>query len=350
MRRIIIPVIVSIVCCMAACKKNKHEQQLKAIVSTVAGNGIRGFADGPVASAQFSDVAQLAIDAQGNIYVADPNNNRIRKITPAGMVSTLAGNGTSGFVNGPGATAQFNRPCGVACDANGNVFVSDWGNNCIRKITPSGDVSLFAGTGVAGSADGPGASAQFYYPVFIACDANGNIYVADQGNSKIRKITPSGIVSTYAGSGLSGTNDGPAAVATFAVPTGVACDAHGNVYVADLVSSRVRKITPAGVVSTLAGSSNGLVEGTGIAAQFHAPTGIVCDAQGNLYVTDQSNHRVRKITPNAAVTTFAGTSSGFLDGEGTAAQFRYPQGIAMHQGVVYVGDAQNYRIRKITLQ
>lgn len=348
MYKIILPAVLCFACSLAACKKDKH--QSKPFVTTAAGNGIRGFVDGPARYAQFTGPSQIAFDAQGNLYVADPYNQRVRKITTAGMVSTLAGNGTIGYVNGPGAVAQFNYPHGIAIDAQGNLYVSDYDNNRIRKISPSGDVSLFAGTGVAGSMDGPGASAQFNGPVFLAIDANGNVYVADQRNNKIRKITPAGIVSTLAGSGTYGTNDGTGTAAQFQGPTGIACDAQGNVYVGDMIGNRVRKITPAGVVSTLAGSSEGFAEGRGADAKFRGPAGLACDTHGNAYVADELNHRIRKITPDGVVTTYAGSTAGFLDGEGSTAQFNAPDAVAIYQEEMYVSDFNNWSIRKIVLQ
>ncbi|WP_394351410.1 YDG domain-containing protein, partial [Psychroflexus aurantiacus] len=290
----------------------------------------------------------VAVDASGNVYVADNGNHRIRIITPAGVVSTLAGC-TRGFADGTDSSAQFTRPTGVAIDASGTVYVADYGNHRIRKITPAGEVSTLAGS-TRGFADGTGSSAQFNRPTGVAIDASGTVYVADQSNHRIRKITAAGEVSTLAGSGVAGFADGTGSSAQFRDPFGVAVDASGNVYVGDRANLRIRKVTPAGVVSTLAGSGvSGFADGTGSSAQFRTPTGVAVDASGNVYVADANNHRIRKVTPAGVVSTLAGSGvSGFADGTGSSAQFRFPYGVAVDaSGTVYVADASNHRIRLI---
>lgn len=318
-------------------------------VSTLAGSGVFGFAEGTGIAAQFYQPVGVAVDAAGNLYVADAENHRIRKVTPAGVVSTFAGSGTAGFADGNAATARFNSPRGIALDAAGNVFIADGVNHRIRKITPAGTVSTIAGSGVAGFANGNGPAAQFYFPKGIALDAAGNLYVADDINHRIRKVTPAGTVTTLAG-GTLGNTDGIGTTARFEQPTGVAVDAAGNVYVADSKNSRIRKITPSGTVSTLAGSSGGIADGIGTAARFNEPVGVAVDAAGNVFVADNDNERIRKVAPNGTVTTIAGSGGfgGFADGTATVARFSSPSGVAVDaSGTIYVADRQNHRIRKI---
>ena len=315
------------------------------VVSTLAGTaGIRGSSDGTGAAARFDTPGGVATDGAGNVYVADTNNNTIRKITPAGVVSTLAGTaGTVGSTDGTGGAASFAFPAGVAADSVGNVYVGDTRNDTIRKITPAGVVSTFAGTaGTSGSADGTGAAARFDFPIGVATDSVGNVYVADTLNQTIRKITPGGVVSTLAGT-----------AARFDSPDGVAADSAGNVYVADSGNDTIRKITPAGVVSTLAGTAltTGSTDGTGAGARFNFPMGVAADGSGQVYVADTGNDTIRKITPAGVVSTLAGTAEmvGSTDGSGAEASFASPWGMATDSaGNVYVADSANNTIRKIT--
>lgn len=316
------------------------------IVTTLAG-GTDGTADGLGTSAQFNNPRGIDVDAQGNIYVADQSNHRIRKISPGGLVTTLAGS-SQGFAEGSGSAAQFNTPMGVAVDLAGNVYVADESNHRIRKITPGGLVSTFAGSGVPGYAEGNGSVAQFTSPRGVAVDAGGNVYVADLGNHRIRKITAAGTVSTLAGNGFLGFNDGPGTTAMFNQPIGVAVDTTGNVYVADLGNDRIRKVTPAGMVSSMAGSSEGYVDDTGVAARFHNPYGVEVDADGNVYVADIDNNKIRRVTPGGVVTTVAGSTLGFADGPAGTAKFQHPTGVALDSnGNLYVCDFHNSRVRKI---
>ncbi|HTJ53069.1 MAG TPA: IPT/TIG domain-containing protein [Cyclobacteriaceae bacterium] len=315
-------------------------------VSTLAGS-TNGFADGTGSDAQFSQPFSVAADANGNIYVADAGNNKIRKVTPAGVVTTLAGS-TNGFADGTGDAAQFNYPYGVTTDADGNVYVADTYNHKIRKVTQEGVVTTFAGS-TGGYTDATGTDAQFYYLTGINRGADGNFYVADKDNHKIRKVTPAGVVTTLAGS-TSGSTDGTGTEAQFNGPYSVATDANNNVYVADASNSTIRKVTSAGVVTTLAGSTGGFADGTGSAAQFQYAYGVATDANGNIYVADTYNHKVRKITSAGVVTTLAGSTGGYADGSDTAAQFNYLTGVATDAaGNIYVADKDNHKIRKIVI-
>jgi sugar lactone lactonase YvrE len=323
------------------------------LTTTLAGTGAAGEIDGPGTVATFSSPEGVAVDASGNIYVADYGNDKIRKITSTGVVSTLAGIDAFGSDDGPVATATFNLPMDVAVDASGNVYVADYNNNKIRKITWSGIVSTLAGSGVQGSTDGTGAAATFHLPTGVAVDASGNVYVADSESNKIRKITPGGVVTTLAGSGSAGNADGSGAAASFNNPRGVTVDAFGNIYVADHGNHKIRKITPAGTVSTLAGSGTlGSTDGIGTAASFRFPHSVAVDVFGNVYVADKSNNKIRKITKAGVVSTLSGSgSSGAADGTGTAASFDQPAGIAVDvSGNIYVADTQNKKIRKIIAQ
>jgi sugar lactone lactonase YvrE len=328
-------------------------------VGTLAGGSLLGNAvDGTGTAATFNFPEGVAVDAAGNVYVADTSNSLIRKITPAGVVTTLAGTaGTIGYADGPAATAKFWSPSGVAVDTAGNVYVADTNNNRIRKITPAGVVSTLAGssTGASGFTNGTGSAASFYYPNDVALDTAGNLYVADWGNNAIRKITPSGVVSTVAGGGIgvTGSTNGAAAGATFNAPRGVAVDTASNVYVADTGNHLIRKIA-AGQVTTLAGSTlsgvfGGFANGTGTASMFDSPMDVAVDGAGNVYVSDVNNYLIRFITPNGVVTTLAGTTktSGFQDGPALSATFGALRGVAVDSaGNVYVSDGD--LIRKVT--
>ncbi|NDZ14031.1 NHL repeat-containing protein [Variovorax sp. WS11] len=321
--------------------------EAQAQVSTLAGSAAPGFADDTGNAARFNSPDGIAVDPSGNVYVADFNNNRIRKITPAGVVTTWAGSGTAGFADDTGTAAQFNGPWGIAVDLSGNVYVAENINHKIRKITPVGVVTTLAGSGTAGSADGPGGTAQFNYPSGLAIDASGNVYVAD--DHMIRKITPNGVVSTLAGTTTSGSTDGAGLVARFNWPYSLTVDTSGNVYVADTWNHAIRKITPAGVVARFAGTGTaGSADGTSSNAQFSFPSSVAVDTSGNVYVSELGNHAIRKITPAGVVTKLAGSgTAGLADGIGTTAQFNNPWDVKLDAGDnLYV--ATDNAIRKIT--
>ena len=311
----------------------------------MAGNGSAGFSDGPGIAVEYNSPYGVGRDAAGNTYVADMQNRRIRKINTDGLVTTLAGNELSG-------TLLFNQVSGVVADAQGNVYASDQSTNVIYLISPAGAVSVFAGDGRGGWRDGIGAFAEFSDPAGIAIDGQGNIYVADQGNERIRKITtPGAVVTTLAGNGVPAFRDGVGAAAEFYFPFGVAVDVQGNVYVADANNNRIRRITPDGTVTTLAGDGNAAFkDGPGAVAEFSYPNGVAVDPSGNVYVADSRNNRVRKISSAGVVTTLAGDgTAAFKDGSGLAAEFAFPTGFAIDaKGNLYVADQNNNRIRKVT--
>ena len=308
-------------------------------VATLAGSGLAGSANGAALESRFRNPTGIALDTDGTIYISDTGSNKIRRLE-SGNVITFAG----------GVSASLNAPTGIAMDASANIFVADTCNNKIRKISPEGTVSLFAGSGEAGWTDGTGSASSFDHPAGLAVDASGNVFVADTYNHKIRKISADGRVSTFAGSGYAGTRDGTGISASFNHPTGLAIDASGNLFVCDTENNLVRRIAPSGAVSTYAGSgSPGNNDGDLTAASFQYPSGIAVDSQGNVYVADTGNNRIRRIAPDGYVTTLAGTGfTGSADGVLSGASFDSPSGIAVDgDGLVYVADTKNNRIRTI---
>ena len=318
------------------------------VVITLSGNGSAQFQNGSGTNAYFNLPRGVAVDFFGNVFVADLLNHRIRKITPLGVVTTVAGSGTAQSTDSTGVGASFSSPWGIAVDSEGTMYVGEFGGNRIRKITSAGVTSTFAGNGTAAFLDGTGTSARLNNPQAVALDRDRNVYVADTINYRIRKITPAGVVTTLAGNGSATAVDGTGVGASFTSPQGVAVDINGFVYVADYGSHRIRKITPGGVVSTFAGTTQGFQNGSGTNARFNFPRGVTVDSAGFVYVADESNHCIRKITPGGVVSTLAGTTQGYQDGSGTNARFNFPVGMAVDStGNVYVGDRSNNRIRKI---
>ena len=320
-----------------------------------------GNIDGVGTEARFLYPTHSAMDAAGNLYVVDVDSHVIRRITPTGVVSTVAGiPGLPGADDGPRRSATFFAPSGIAVDKTGNIYVSDGGNYTVRRI--SGDiVTTIAGTpGVHGTADGrgPAASFGFCYEVFgcpppgIAVDSAGNVLYADVANSLIRRITPDGVVTTIAGGMLYGLVDGPAANAQFNWPAGLAVDGNDNIFVADARNSVVRKITPNGIVSTVAGDARapGYADGDATSARFALPVAVAVDTVGNLYVADKGSQTVRRIGTDGRVTTLAGVAmrEGSRDGPGNQATFRGPAGVSVDtNGSVFVSDSISPAIRRI---
>lgn len=326
--------------------------RLKLVAGSPSGSGT---ADGPCPVARFSYPIGIVADAALNLYVADYYSHTIRRIAPDCTVSTLAGRaGVAGSSDGTGAAALFNGPTGLAIDASGTLYVTDTRNNLIRRITATGSVSTVAGrVGVVGSADGQGSAATFDFPQGIAVDAAGTLFVADTYNNTVRRISTAGVVDTLAGAaGITGDADGQGGAARFNEPTGIAVTPSGQVVLADSHNYTLRLISASGAVSTLAGTTHvaGTADGVGSRAQFGYPTGLSVDRTGNVYIVDSGSNTIRLMTPAAAVSTLAGTPGirGSANGTGPAAAFNYPTGIVVApNGKVYVADSRNFSIRAI---
>lgn len=318
---------------------------LSSLVSTYAGTGVAGYANGSATTAKFYYPSGIAVDEKGNVFVADSGNNRVRKIDVNGVVSNLAGDGGRGLLNGSGSSAQFANPMGIGVNSLGQVFVSDQGNDTIRRIDAFGNVSSFAGT-----------HDSYYGSSFtgLAVSSGPVVYAADEYQHVIFKTSSNywlGESDVLAGIlWVSGLVDGAGSIAKFKKPGGIALGPDGYLYVADTGNNLIRKVSPTGVVSIFAGNGfPGLVDGSGNSVQFNSPSGVAVDPSGNVYVADSGNRCVRKITTSGQVATLAGTGSyGHSDDVGSRATFENPTGIAVDKnGVVYVVDRFNHKIRKI---
>jgi sugar lactone lactonase YvrE len=321
----------------------------KVTVSTFAGDGTGGYLDGPLLSARFYTPSDVAISADGTLYVADYNGRRIRKIKD-GQVSLLAGDGNFGTRNGDGDTAQFVDPFRIEVDAGSNVYVMDQADARVRRITPARVVSNYTGS-VSGFKDGDVSVALFKQGMGgITMGAEGAIYIDDTQNGRIRKISATGQVSTFAGKENKGFVDGDTSVAEFLNPNAIVFDKQGNMYVADNGNYCIRKITPAGMVSRFTGmGTTGMADGGPGVAQFNYINDMVIDKNGILFICD--GDRIRKVTPTGEVSTIAGSSTGYVDGNGPDAKFNYPAGMAIDgDGNIYVADALNNRVRKISFK
>ncbi|MER7112661.1 NHL domain-containing protein [Streptomyces sp. NPDC000229] len=333
-----------------------------AAISTVAGTGSAGFKgdNEPAVSAQLNAPYGVAVDSAGALYISDYSNHRIRKVTTDGKISTFAGNGSAGSQgdNGPAVSAQLNCPRQIAVDSAGTLYVVDTGNHRVRKITADGTISAVAGTGSPGfSGDGGLATAaKLNTPLGVAVDGTGVLYVTDYGNCRVRKVAADGTISTVAGNGSAGPggDGGPAVSAQLNNPHGVAVDGADVLYIADADNHRVRKVAADGTISTVAGTGSagfGGDDGPATSAQLNLPLAVVVDSAGNLYVSEYHNHRVRKITPDGTISTVAGTGTKGSAGDGgpaDSAQLQHPRGLAVDcVDTLYIADRSNHRIRKV---
>lgn len=334
------------------------------IITTVAGNGTAGYGGdgGPAILAKLHDQTQICFDQYGNLYIADQMNHRIRKVNTEGMITTFAGYGGSGGYTGDGVQAtatSLNRPMAVCADGLGNIYIADMDNARVRKVSPSGIISTFAGTGFGSfSGDGgPATAAAINHPGGVACDALNNIYISDCNSQRIRKVDAAGIITTYAGNGVTGFSGdgGPATLAALSTPAGLAIDASGNLLVADYMNNRIRKVTPSGIITTIAGNGSGFSGdgGPATAAGLSAPHQVSIDALGNIYVVDNDDFHVRKINTAGFISSIAGVSTAGYNGDfrpATTAQLNYAVGVAVYGDYVYIGDYINNRIRKVGLE
>jgi sugar lactone lactonase YvrE len=353
----------AVVLCFAGCIANAQ------IVYTLAGNGTAGYTgdgsfavNGEISTSALPNlsvvVTGLYRDGLGNLYITDGQNNRIRKVNANGTISTIIGNGTAGYT-GDGAaasSAKINTPSGIVIDASGNIYISDMNNQVIRKINTAGTISTFAGNGTAGfSGDAVAATAaKLNYPLGLAIDGSGNLYISDCTNNRIRMVNTSGTISTVVGGGSSLGDGGAATSAQLFNPAALTFDASGNMYIADLDHERVRKVNTAGIISTFAGNGTAGFSGDGGAAtsaMIASPTGLSFDASGNLYIADATNMRVRKVNTSGTISTFAGTGTTGFSGDGgvpTSANMNSPLGVCTDaSGNLYIADGGT-KIREVS--
>ena len=332
-------------------------------ITTIAGTGEFGFSGdgGPAVEAELRNLYGVAVDSAGNLYIADTRNRRIRKIDSTGTITTIAGTGEVGFSGdgGPAAAARLTFPYGVAVDSAGNVYIADTGNQRIRKVDSTGTITTITGTGEVGfSGDGgPAVEAELRNPYGVAVDSAGNVYIADTGNQRIRKVDSTGTITTITGTGEVGFSGdgGPAVEAELRSPRGVAVDSAGNVYIADVSDRRIRKVDSTGTITTIAGTGEVGFSGDGgpaVEAELRSPRGVAVDSAGNVYIADSIDHRIRKVDSTGTITTIAGTGEFGFSGDGglaAAARLSFPYGVAVDSvGNLYIADTLNRRIRKLT--
>ena len=353
--------------------KTTTTDTLSGKIYTIAGNGTAGYSGdgGPATAAELWDPDGVAVDSAGNIYISDLYNERIRKVNAKGIISTIAGNGTRGYSGdgGPATAAEMYYPGGIAVDGSGNVFFVDFNNNCIRKINTSGIISTFAGYqgdpafgGYSGDG-GPATAAELSGPFGIAVDGSGNVYIADYSNDRIRKVNTSGIISTVAGTEPNSRylgDGGPADSAQLYGIHGVDLDASGNIYLASSNANLIRKVNTSGIISTIAGDTNLVVTGNAgysgdggpaTAAELQNPTDVVIDGSGNIYIADENNYRIRKINTSGIISTYAGNGTAGYSGDGglgTAVKIGDVPSIAVDGfSNLYITDIDFNRIRVV---
>lgn len=333
------------------------------IITTYAGNGGWGYSGdgGLAANASLYYPSGVALDGVGNLYIADWGNHRIRKVAPSGLtITTVAGNGTAGYSGdgGPATAAALVNPAGVALDSAGTLSVTDAIGDRVRSVSPAGVITTVAGTGsCCYSGDGgPATAASMYYPSELAVDGAGNLYIADAWNDRVRKVSPAGVITTAAGSKVAGFagDGGPATGASLNNPMDVAVDGAGNLYIADLGNNRIRKIRSDGVITTVAGNGTAGYSGDGgpaMAASLNNPRGLAVDGAGNLFIADLANNRIRKVSPDGVITTVAGIGAAGYSGDGglaTAARLDFPFDVTVDGGGnLYIADTYNLRVRKV---
>ena len=333
-------------------------------ITTFAGNGGSGFSGdgGNATSAQINGPGGVGVDAQGNVYIADGGNARIREVNTSGTITTVAGNGSGGYSGDGGAatSAQIYQPSAVVADANGNIYIADAGNDVVREVNTSGIITTVAGNGSTGySGDGGAATSAELHGVYgVAVDASGNIYIPDFYNNRIRKVNTSGIITTVAGTGTAGySGDGGSATsAEIWNPVSIAVDASGNIYFADRSNNVVRKVNTSGIISTVAGNGSAGYSGDGgsaTSAQIWGPQGLTVDAYGNIYIGDNSNNRIRMVNTYGIISTVAGNGAAGYSGDGgsaTSAELRSPTGVAVNArgNLLYIADNNNNRVREVT--
>ncbi|HTB32153.1 MAG TPA: T9SS type A sorting domain-containing protein [Bacteroidia bacterium] len=334
------------------------------LINTYAGKGVAGYSGngGQATAAKLDNPCGMANDAAGNLYIADESSNTIRKISTAGIITTIAGIGLTAGVSGdggPATAAELDSPQGVRVDSHGNVYIADWANGKVRKVNTLGIISTFAGsTPGFGGDGGPATAANLAATSDVAIDSLGNVYIADEGNKRVRVVNSSGIISTFAGIGVQSYSGdgGPATAAEIGQITGLITDANNNLYIADQTNNRIRMVNTSGIITTIAGNGVASYSGDGgqaTAAELNFPGTVAIDNSGNLYIGDENNQRTRMINTSGIISTLAGNGIQSYSGDGgpaTAAELNTPYGVsADNNGKVFIADLLNNRVRYVTV-